>query len=53
MPSQSTVEKPAAPIVVKMQVSVARRTFDPMALPSERPRYLRQGWGIEETGAFE
>jgi hypothetical protein len=40
MPSQSTVEKTAAPIVIKMPVSVARRTFDPTALPSERPRHL-------------
>jgi hypothetical protein len=40
MPSQSTVEKTAAPIIVKMPVSLARRTFDPTALPSERPRHL-------------
>lgn len=51
MPWQSTVEKTAAPIIVKVPVSVACRTFDPAALPSERR--LRQGRGIEEAGAFE
>ena len=39
MPSQSTVENTAAPIIVKMPVSVARRTFDPTAPPSEPPRH--------------
>jgi hypothetical protein len=40
MPSQSTVEKTAAPMVIKMPFSVAGRTFDPTALPSERPRHM-------------
>jgi hypothetical protein len=38
--SQSTVGKTAAPTVIKMPVSVARRTFDPTAPASERHRRL-------------
>jgi hypothetical protein len=40
MPSQSSVQKTAAPIIVKTPVSVAQGTFDPTALPSTRPRHL-------------
>jgi hypothetical protein len=40
MPTRSLVETTAAPIVIKIPVSAARRTFDPTVLPSEQPRHL-------------